>query len=389
MRILSFVNISNFEDINSDSGYIFNYLLAEQFIKDGNEFAVIIPSKLKCEEKFKQCKVYQSDIGVNKYSSRFSFNWNALLEIIKDFSPNLIFLNQCELTSALKALLVSNKLNDIKILTYCHYPSLHVDSEGKAMLDYSLNNFGLGQSIVFNILSAVNVADYFVIQSDFAKKLLLDYANQHNFNLEKEIHVIPPPLDEFLLNKKPKRFSQKPNIIYNHRLYKSYGTDFLVSLVKDLHCNFYILDPMHNRGKERSYFNSSPNEYSELLKSFDNVKVFNGSESRSKYKKYLKQGNIAVGCYRKACVWSMAVVDCLCIGIPVIAPNFAAYPEFIPSILTFNNKEEAEDLIKKLSSDKEFYEYAVACSREILTNLMPKNIYKKFINLFGGDKNEI
>ena len=385
MKILSIANISNFDDINSDSGYIFNYLLANEFIKDNNEFAIVLPVGLNNVENFKDCKIYYSDIGTTKYSSRFAFNWDSFAEIINEYNPDLIFLNQCELTSAIKALLISNKNYKTKILTYCHYPALHVDESQKSILDYSLNNEGLCETIIYNILTAVNVADFFVTQSNFAKNLLMDYAAQHNVELRKEIHIITPPLDPTFYNKKERDFSSGNNIVYNHRLYQSYGTEFLTSLIKSNSAKqFLVLDPMSNRAKNRTQFNNTPFEFVQSLKSLDNVKVFNGSESRLKYKEYIENGDIAVGCYRKACVWSMAAVDCLSVGIPVVAPNFAAYPEFIPDYLRFNSLEEANRIIDKLFKDKDFYKKAVIDSRKVLDDLHPNRIHQKFKEMILG-----
>ena len=385
MKILSVANISNFDDINSDSGYIFNYLLAKEFIKDNNEFAIVLPVGLNNIENFKDCKIYHSDIGTTKYSSRFAFNWDSFSNIINEYKPDLIFINQCELTSAIKALLISNKNNQTKILTYCHYPALHVDENQKSILDYSLNNEGLGETIIYNILTAVNVADFFITQSNFAKNLLIDYAGQHNVELGKEIHIIPPPLDPTFYNKKERDFVRGSNIVYNHRLYQSYGTGFLTSLIES-NCDkqFLVLDPMPNRAKNRTQFNNTPSEFVQSLKTVKNVEVFNGSESRLKYKQYLENGDIAVACYRTACVWSMAAVDCLCVGIPVIAPNFAAYPEFIPDYLRFNSLKEANIIINKLFKDKDFYKKAIFESRKVLDGLHPNMIYQKFKEIILG-----
>lgn len=385
MKILSIANISNFDDINSDSGYIFNYLLANEFMKDKNKFAIVLPEGLNNVEKFKDCKIYYSNIGTTKYSSRFAFNWDSFVKIINDFCPDLIFLNQCELTAAIKALLISNKNSKTKILTYCHYPALHVDENQNSILDYSLNNEGLGETIVYNILTAINVADIFVTQSEFAKRLLVNYAQQHNIGLKKNIHIIPPPLDPEFYISTFKECASENNIVYNHRLYQSYGTEFLSSLIKtNQNKQFLVLDPMPNRAKNRVQFNNTPAEFVQSLKLIKNVSVFNGSESRLKYREYLKAGDIAIACYRKACVWSMAAVDCLCVGIPVVAPNFAAYPEFIPEYLRFNNLEEANIIIDRLINDKDFYKISILESRKILNNLHPNKIYQRFKKLING-----
>ena len=46
MKILSYLNVSNVDDIESDSGYIFNYTIAAEFLSKGIEFDIIVPQEL-------------------------------------------------------------------------------------------------------------------------------------------------------------------------------------------------------------------------------------------------------------------------------------------------------------------------------------------------------
>ena len=57
---------------------------------------------------------------------------------------------------------------------------------------------------------------------------------------------------------------------------------------------------------------------------------------------------------RKACVWSMACMDCMGLGIPVIAPNMAAFPEFVPQSLLYKNKRQLNKIISKLQTNNVF-----------------------------------
>ena len=385
MKVLSYLNVSNFENISSDSGYIFNYLLAKEFIKNNNEFAIILPKELKNTEQLEKCKIYYAQIGTTKYQSRFNFVWEEILKNILDFKPDVILLNQCELTAAIKALLITNNLNNIKIVTYCHYPALQVDENNKAIIDYTLNDSYIGETITFSILAAINVADVFITQSNFAKNLIKDYAKQHKFRLNKEIQIIPPPYDPFLYNRFNVKADKSNIIIYNHRLYYSYGTDKLLEIIDyNKEKFFYVLNPMSNRSKQRESLNNTPSFYVKKLDMLKNVKVINGS-IREVYKSAILQSKVGLACYRKACVWSMSAVDCICLNVPVIAPDFAAYKEFIPKFLRFRTIEEAKLLINKLINDKDFYFYSIKKSRLILKRLSPNAIYKKLFKLIIGD----
>ena len=163
MKILSYLNISNVNDIECDSGYIFNYTLYNSFAKDKIDFKIILPEELQEQKmRFSNRDVFFTDMGKTKYKTRYFFPWDEMYRIILDFVPDVIFINQSELTSSIKALLIENNLSKIKLVTYCHYPALHIDALGNSIIDYTLNDGNIGQSIVYNILSAINIADFFV-----------------------------------------------------------------------------------------------------------------------------------------------------------------------------------------------------------------------------------
>lgn len=383
MKILTFVNISNIDDIESDSGYIFNYLLAQEFSKK-HKYKVVLPEllKKKTTTKFDADSIYYAKIGVTKYQARYSFDWDNICEIIRHYSPDIIFLNQCELASAMKSLLLTISMKKIKVVTYCHYPALHY-SDNDVILDYSLNDAGLCENILMNILSSINVSDAFITQSDFSKTMILKFADKYNYYLNKSIDIVCPPFDPFLLNREidlERKKSKK--ILYNHRLYASYGTEKFLNFVSN-HPNlmFSVSDPMPNRNKNniRKKFNNTPLQYKEKLSTLKNVEIFNGGENRHLYKKILEDSYIAIAPYREACVWSMSVIDCFCLGIPVVAPNFAAYKEFIWSDLLYNDDKQFNDLVIKLLNNKTFYKKAVETSYAFLDNITPSKIANKIL----------
>lgn len=379
MKILSIINISNFEDINSDSGFIFNYLLSKEILKDNNEFGIVLPYGVGGIENFKNAKVFYAEMGKTKYESRFCFDYPRLKEILLEYKPDYIFLNQCELAASVRAMLISNFLNNIKIISYCHYPAIHVDEYDKPIFDYSLNDYNLCESIIFDIFNSINISDVFIIQSNFAKKLLLEMASNYNIKLNKSIYVIPPPYDPYMYEEvNISETLKKDNIIYNHRLYKSYGTDKLLEIIEENQNNkFIVTNPMSNRSKNREKFNNTPQEFVEILSKYNNVTLVDGSKSRKQYKEYILKGRIAIAPARSACVWSMAAIDSICVGMPVIAPNYASYVEFIPSYLRFDTLTEANRLIGKLLTDKTFFEKAIMDSRKILTSISPFATYNK------------
>ena len=385
MKVLSIVNITNVDDINSDSGYIFNYLLAKQFIENGFEFDVVLPNELETAPEFSNCSIYHMDLGTTKYEMRYSFDWKSLKAIILDSKPDYIFLNICEMTAAVRALLITCQIENIKIITYCHYPALHINDENDVIYDATLDDYGLGRNIMNHIVEAVNYADYFLIQSEFAKDMIVRFANKCRTVLSKEIHVVPPPFDPLMFKTvSVKENLRKNKIIYNHRLYETYGTNELLELIKETpEWDYLITNPMVNRSKERFFSSSYPERISAVLRDIENVTMVDGSESRESYKNYISEGRLALAAYRKACVWSMAAMDCIGMGVPVIAPDFAAYREFIPSEYRYNSFSEQKELISKILNDDEFYKEARSKQQKEIEKYSPDMIFKSILSLIN------
>lgn len=127
MRVLAYLNISNIDDIESDSGYIFNSLLANSFERIGVEYYMIIPKLLEGKAlRFNLEKCFYVDMGVTKYEARYRFDWSNVEKIIHETKPDIVFNNQVELSSAFRALLDKNNV-EAKLFTYCHYPAIHID----------------------------------------------------------------------------------------------------------------------------------------------------------------------------------------------------------------------------------------------------------------------
>lgn len=137
-------------------------------------------------------------------------------------------------------------------------------------------------------------------------------------------------------------------ILYNHRLYDSYGTkEFIEFVKKNQDLVFLVTDPMMNRGTDRSRYNISPMTNRLALQELDNVKILDGS-NRMDYIQAIDSCKIAIAPYRRACVWSMAVIDCFCRGLPVIGPNFASFNEIIPDFLRYETVSKERLLVDKL-----------------------------------------
>lgn len=388
MKILSVINISNPDDLQCDSGVIFQKILANEFIKMKNiSYTILGPDSQSFKSiEFSGCRKQVAKLGNTRYESRFSFDWTTVKEIIEEEKPDIIFNNQVELTSAIRSLLVTLNNTYTRIVTYCHYPAIWaINSNQSPVADGSLNHNNLGIPIIFSIISALLTADIFITQSHFSKYLLTQTALYYRLQLPKEIVIIAPPADPSLSKRKLESAPKNRQILYNHRLYESYGTNEFLQFIrqaKALDFELIISDPMPSRSKERLSLNNTPSYFRNTLNDLSFAKVINGNIPRDKYAEVIENSRLAFASMRKACVWSMAAIDCMDIGVPVLAPRYAAYPEFIPDELLFDTKEEAYSLAEKLLNEDGFWHHCSKRCQTITQSFSSSVIANRFYELF-------
>jgi len=386
MKILAIINVSNTDDLTCDSGVIFQRILAKEFTTYGVEYGIIGPElKAFRDLDLQGVKKHYVNLGTTRYASRFSFDWNALYSIIQQEEPDLIFNNQIEITAALRSLLVTAGIPQLPIVSYCHYPALWGVKNCIPQIDDSLNHQSLGLPIVFDILGALLTANTVILQSEFAKELLVKTAHYFNIKEFQDIVVIPPPADPLLAADQPIQIPKKNRIIYNHRLYQSYGSEEFfqfIESISNLDFELIVSDPMPRRSSVRSNLSASPAYYRERVAQMKRTTLVDGNVERSRYKEIIKGAKIAFAAFRKACVWSMAAVDCMGLGIPVVAPNYAAYPEFIPQSLLFDNFLQASDVTDRLLNDDHFWKKSSQVCYEMALQLAPDLIARRFLNVF-------
>lgn len=387
MKVLSIINISNTDDISCDSGIIFQRILADEFVKRGIKYEVVGPDIEAFKEfDFPQVEKHYINLGVTRYASRFGFDWSGFADTIQNVGPDLIFNNQVEITSSLRSLLVTLGSPETPIVSYCHYPALWGVPDKTPQFDQTLNHQELALPIVFNILSALVTGNTLITQSEFAKELIVKTANYFNIKSFSDVIVIPPPADPLLFEES--LIHKPPNgkcILYNHRLYKSYGTGEFLEFIKSLNdpaIELIVSDPMPHRSSKRSLLNGSPSYYRKIFSDMPRARLVDGNVSRILYKDIIKDARVAFGAFRKACVWSMAVVDCMSLGIPVLAPCYGAYKEFVPLNLIFEDYAQAGELTDRLLKDDRFWMECSRACHQITHKLDPSVIAERFVEVF-------
>ncbi len=381
MKILSIINISNLENIGSDSGVIFHRTLFTECVKLGYEIVIASPVDLNIANT----KHIKHEVGKSKYDVRFRFDWDRNKELLLKIRPDVLICHQIELTSHYRALLTTTGLNHIKLLSYYHYlPMMEIKGD-EIIWDPSLNHNGLAEIIFFNIISAIKTADVLFVTSMYSRKMLIDCCAKYHITIPQEkIVVMPPPADPFFLLDKPMltQCLNSNTVLYNSRLYEQYGTDFLIEIIehfKNTNVKFMVTDFFQNKNGERKKLDIKTEWYRNYLKEHPNVVVRYDGDIRHVYRdEIIANSTVVFGPYRKNANWSMGMIDAFMMGVPGIAPRFASFVEFVPDSLLYDTKKEAIFLLEKILQDDKFRLNTIDQCKEIYSKFLPEKIAKIF-----------
>jgi hypothetical protein len=355
MKILSMLNVSNRERLGADSGAIFHRLLFENLARGDIECVIASPVDLG----LRNVRWARFEPGSSKYDVRFRFDWDAAARLLLAEKPELLFVNQVEQTSHFRALLVTLGLST-RLITYCHYWPVIQIGEGSTIWDSSLDHAGLAQIIILRILAAALTSDHFFVTSEYAKALLFRSAQHYNVQIpEERVAILPCPADPEFITAEPRSFMGSNQILYNHRLYRQYGTDFFINIARHYEqspVKFVVTDFFGERNTDRKALDIYVDQYRTILSSLHNVIVRSDGHDRRIYRDEIVQCvDVGLAPYRLNANWSMSAVDCMGLGIPVAAPNIASFPEFVPNELLFSSQGEAIGVLDRLLSDRDFW----------------------------------
>jgi hypothetical protein len=171
-------------------------------------------------------------------------------------------------------------------------------------------------------------------------------------------------------------------------LYKQYGTEFFIDLVSYFENSgmaFMVTDFFSKRNALRKGLDQHVDLYRSKLDAMKNVKMRKDGHIRNVYKHdIVAKTDLGIGPLRYNANWSMGAVDCLGLGIPVICPNIASFPEFVPKELLFENKEEAIALINRLLNDRGFWKKCSRKGQQKVKQFSADKISVKFLNVLNS-----
>ncbi|MFD7501418.1 glycosyltransferase family 1 protein [Streptomyces sp. NPDC059850] len=357
MRVLYLLNISNPDRLSADSGWIFADLLTPALADAGAEVTVASPAPVGDV----RCGFHRTKAPGTKYRARFSADIDELVALIRAENPDVVVANQIEEAPAIRTALLEAG-SDALLAGYCHYLPFSFASGSQLLLDPSMNDAGLGRPVLLAFAAGLAACDRVMVHSSTAASWASAAAARMTVDLGEKLRVVPAPRDERLV-RDPATIEPTSGAeaigVYNHRLYAHYGTEQFVDLARDLTSSglvrLRVMDLFGKRRVERTGLNDSPEKMREKLAALPHVQIVSDRGDRVRYKALLAGARFGIAPFRPGCPWSMSVIDCQGMGLPVISPRLGWLAEHIDPELCFTTPAEAVALAERLVSDDEFH----------------------------------
>jgi len=412
MKILDYLNVSNLSNLEADSGFIFQRQVIDEILRQKPTWEVyfIAPKNPLPEEP--RLHHIPLEYGQNKYEVRFNFPWFLLKEKLSRFLQDidLIYVNQSEQTANFRALVSTIQPDrEIPIVSYIHYfpidpPHIHFDNspneynhasngeiiKPKLRFDGTLNTHGLAKVILSRQIEALQLSKQGLTCSQYGIDLIRNSIQKIMSDFTAPIAAISPPvsLKEAEVGKNiPK--SNDNSIVFNHRLYSHYGPKEFFDFLDWYHANrkkdfqVIITDPTHGRSGERNRLDTSVDVTREQILTRKYV-TLKHAESREEYYATIGRCKLAVAPFKPSALWSMSVVDCMAAGTPVLAPNYACFPEILggESRLLVKSREDLadklDDLFENPANYTEAREYCIMRANQFSA----ENTARRFVQIF-------
>ncbi|GAA3225118.1 glycosyltransferase family 1 protein [Nonomuraea helvata] len=368
-KVLYLLNISNPDRLSADSGWVVADVLLPALTNAGAVVTLGSPAPVRDT----RVGFWPMPVPATKYRARFDGDTGALADLIRRTTPEVVVANQIEAAPQVRAAMLEARCG-ATLAGYCHYLPFGVE-EGRPLVDPLMDDAGLGRPVMWTFLAGIAALDRVMVHSPMAAALLSAATRHAGLDLGDRLHVVPPPRDPALVvgGRVTPPTGESAVAVYNHRLYAHYGTEHFLRLATELASpalQVTVMDLFGNRRAARSALDTSPERFRDALGALPNVQVASDGGDRDAYRRVLAGAHLGIAPYRAACPWSMSVIDCQAMGLPVISPRLGWMAEHIHPELLFDSSAEAVKITDQLVTDPLFYtrhsEYARACT-EVLS----------------------
>ncbi|WP_406295920.1 glycosyltransferase family 1 protein [Embleya sp. NBC_00888] len=381
MRLLYLLNVSNAGRLTADSGFTFADLLAPALVDAGVE--VTVASLIPAGDE----RVYfaRTASPTTKYRARFNPGMGAMVRLFRHHRPEVVVANQIEAAPAIRAALLEAGV-DARIAGYCHYLPFSFTDTGKLEPDPAMDDGGLGRSVLLAFAAGLAACDRVLVHSATAASWTSAAAARAGVELLGEkLHVVPAPRDVRLV-RDPADITPpagQATGIYNHRLYAHYGTSCFTRLARRLVAEapvrLTVMDLFGARSLERVRLDPSPEQHLGDLAAVDGVAIASDRGDRIRYRNLLAEVHFGIAPFRPGCPWSMSVIDCQAMGLPVIGLRTGWLAEHIDPELLFDTDDQAVGIAGRLAMDPEFYLLHAKRAHASTADLAPAAVATRYL----------
>ncbi|MCC3317880.1 MULTISPECIES: vegetative cell wall protein [Nocardia] len=380
MRLLYLLNISNPDRLAADSGFTVAELLLPALADLGAQITMVAPVRVTDERVFFE----RTEFPGTKYRVRFGVDAVALAQIVGRARPDVVVVNQIENAPAVRAALLETGI-DAVVAGYAHYLPFSVTDVGEVKLDPSLDDAGLGSAVLLAFSAGLAACDRVLVHSAAASAWTLAVAERHGIDLSNRLAVVPPPRDERLVRDPAEdgaAWAATLIGVYNHRLYRHYGTAKFTELATRLtagsQAQLLVTDLFGRRSPARVRLDPSPEVHRAQLAALPGVTVVSDNGDRLRYRELLAGAHFGVAPLRAGCPWSMSVIDCQAMGLPVIAPRMGWFAEHIDEELLFDTLDAGVGIVQRLAGDEEFYRLHAKRAHAATADLTPAVVARAY-----------
>ncbi|MFI9320166.1 glycosyltransferase [Kitasatospora aureofaciens] len=372
MRLLYLLNVSNSSQLTADSGFTFADMLTPALADAGVEVTVAAPVPAGDD----RVQFVRTTSPSTKYRARFNSGVGALVRLFRRQQPEVVVANQIEAAPAIRAALLEAGV-DARIVGYCHYLPFSFTDTGQLELDPAMDDGGLGRSVLLTFVAGLAACDRVLVHSGTAASWTAAAAARTGVELTEKLHVVPAPRDVRLVRDPAEITPPEGRAvgIYNHRLYAHYGTARFTQLARHLVAGapvrLTVMDLFGTRSAERIRLDPSPERNLEELAAVDGVAIASDRGDRVRYRNLLAGAHFGLAPFRPGCPWSMSVIDCQAMGLPVIGPRIGWLAEHLDPELVFDTDDQAVRIAERLATDPEFYLVHAKRAHASTTDLTP------------------
>lgn len=380
LSLLYLLNVTNPGRLSADSGLLFADILAPALLDQGVRFTVAGPVGVS-DPRAGHIEV---SAPTTKYRARFAFDVDTSAALLRRVRPEVVIANQIEAAPGVRAAMLEAGI-DALLAGYCHYLPFHLDPAGQLRLDPSLNDAGLGHPVLLSFFAGLMACDRVMVHSSTAERWVTETAGRLGLDLGDRVRIVPAPADPNLV----RRTGEMPDPglpvgIYNHRLYEHYGTGQFLEVARQMgvarvRARLRVTDLLGQRRPDRIRLDDSPERYLAQLGALDNVEIVADTIERQRYRRLLAGATFAFAPFRPGTIWSMSVVDCLSMGLPLLTRRLGWLGEIGDPELTFDTPVEAVAIVRRLVTDPGFAAAAVDRAVRSTAGLTPDVIATAYL----------